>query len=160
MSERSVVQDPLLKYTNEIGRTQVTRSEAMQMRGGNTSALYFQDTLKSQLLKLNNGIIDDANCADVIRILNLLKPTLEGNQEALNYIRQNANTQFGKGRLFERLIRAYLLEDPSTTNDFQRYIYREKRNKEWEVLQHPLKSVSNDYKNLDKPRSTIVEETV
>ena len=32
--------------------------------------------------------------------------------DALNYIRQNANTQFGKGRLFERLIRAYLLEDP------------------------------------------------
>ncbi len=35
-----------------------------------------------------------------------------GFYDALNYIRQNANTQFGKGRLFERLIRAYLLEDP------------------------------------------------
>ncbi len=34
-----------------------------------------------------------------------------GFYDALNYIRQNANTQFGKGRLFERLIRAYLLED-------------------------------------------------
>ena len=31
---------------------------------------------------------------------------------ALNYIRENANTQYGKGRLFERLIRTYLLEDP------------------------------------------------
>ena len=31
---------------------------------------------------------------------------------ALNYIRENANTQYGKGRLFERLIRSYLLEDP------------------------------------------------
>ena len=35
-----------------------------------------------------------------------------GFYDALNYIRQNANSQFGKGRLFERLIRAYLLEDP------------------------------------------------
>lgn len=35
-----------------------------------------------------------------------------GFYDALNYIRQNANTQFGKGRLFERLIRAYLLQDP------------------------------------------------
>ncbi|MXV78331.1 DEAD/DEAH box helicase [Candidatus Poribacteria bacterium] len=35
-----------------------------------------------------------------------------GFYDALNYIRQNVNTQFGKGRLFERLIRAYLLEDP------------------------------------------------
>ena len=31
---------------------------------------------------------------------------------ALNYIRENANTQYGKGKLFERLIRTYLLEDP------------------------------------------------
>ncbi|MDE0085833.1 MAG: DEAD/DEAH box helicase family protein [Candidatus Poribacteria bacterium] len=31
---------------------------------------------------------------------------------ALNYIRENANTEYGKGRYFERLIRAYLLEDP------------------------------------------------
>ena len=31
---------------------------------------------------------------------------------ALNYIRENADTEFGKGRYFERLIRAYLLEDP------------------------------------------------
>ena len=31
---------------------------------------------------------------------------------ALNYIRENTNTAFGKGRYFERLIRAYLLEDP------------------------------------------------
>ena len=38
--------------------------------------------------------------------------TDNGFYDALNFIRQNANTQFGKGRLFERLIRAYLLEDP------------------------------------------------
>ena len=31
---------------------------------------------------------------------------------ALSYIRENANTQYGKGKLFERLIRTYLLEDP------------------------------------------------
>ena len=35
-----------------------------------------------------------------------------GFYSTLNYIRENANTQYGKGRLFERLIRAYLLEDP------------------------------------------------
>lgn len=38
--------------------------------------------------------------------------TDNGFYTALNYIRENANTQYGKGRLFERLIRAYLLEDP------------------------------------------------
>ena len=38
--------------------------------------------------------------------------TDNGFYTALNYIRENANTQYGKGRLFERLIRSYLLEDP------------------------------------------------
>ncbi len=38
--------------------------------------------------------------------------TDNGFYNALNYIRENANTQYGKGRLFERLIRSYLLEDP------------------------------------------------
>ena len=38
--------------------------------------------------------------------------TDSGFYTALNYIRENANTQYGKGKLFERLIRTYLLEDP------------------------------------------------
>ena len=87
MSERSVVQDPLLKYANEIGWARVSRSEAMQMRGGNTAARYFTEVLKAQLLKLNKGIVDDSNCADVMRQLGLLNATLEGNQEALLWMR-------------------------------------------------------------------------
>ncbi|MDE0014218.1 MAG: DEAD/DEAH box helicase family protein [Candidatus Poribacteria bacterium] len=38
--------------------------------------------------------------------------THSGFYTALNYIQENANTQYGKGNLFERLIRTYLLEDP------------------------------------------------
>ena len=38
--------------------------------------------------------------------------TDNGFYRTLDYIRENANTQYGKGRLFERLIRTYLLEDP------------------------------------------------
>ena len=49
-----------------------------------------------------------------------------GFYDALNYIRQNANTQFGKGRLFERLIRAYLLEDPFYNKRFSEvYLWAE-----------------------------------
>ena len=92
MSERSAVQDPLLKYANEIGWTRVSRPEAMQMRGGDTAALYFVDVLKSQLLKLNKGIVDDANCAEVMRKLGLLKPTLESNQEALAWMHGEKST--------------------------------------------------------------------
>ena len=60
--------------------------------GGDATTLYFIDVLKTQLLKLNKGIVDDANCADVMRKLGLLKPTLEGNQEALAWIRGEKST--------------------------------------------------------------------
>ncbi len=52
--------------------------------------------------------------------------TDNGFYDALNFIRQNANTQFGKGRLFERLIRAYLLEDPFYNKRFSEvYLWSE-----------------------------------
>ena len=86
MSERSAVQEPLLKYANEIGWTRVSRPEAMQMRGGNTFGLYFTDVLNTQLKKLNKGIVDDSNSEEVIRRLDLLKATLEGNQDAISWM--------------------------------------------------------------------------
>ena len=47
-----------------------------------------------------------------ITLGNKSEGTDNGFYTALNYIRENANTQYGKGSLFERLIRTYLLEDP------------------------------------------------
>lgn len=87
MSERSAVQEPMIKYANEIGWQAISPSEVMQMRDGDTTTLYFTDVLKTQLLKLNQGTVDDSNCADVMRSLGLLRATLEGNQEALFWMR-------------------------------------------------------------------------
>ena len=87
MSERSAVQEPMLKYADEIGWQRISPSEAMRMRGSDTAARYFTDVLQAQLLKLNKGIIDDSNCDDVMRKLGLLKSTLEGNQSALSWMR-------------------------------------------------------------------------
>ena len=92
MSERSSVQEPMLKYADEIGWQVISTSEALQMRGGDTTTLYFTDVLKAQLLKLNKGIVDDSNCDDVIRRLGLLNATLEGNQEALLWMRGEKST--------------------------------------------------------------------
>ena len=92
MSEYTVVQEPMLRYSDQIGWTRVSRSQAMQMRGGNATALYFTDVLKAQLLKLNTDIVDNSNCADVLRQLGLFKPTLEGNHEALLWIRGEKST--------------------------------------------------------------------
>ena len=111
MSERSVVQDPLLKYANEIGWTRVSRSEAMQMRGGNTAARYFTEVLKAQLLKLNKGIVDDSNCDEIMRQLGLLNATLEGNQEALLWMRGVKST-FVPSKSLERNVILIDFENP------------------------------------------------
>ena len=86
MSERSAVQDPMLKYADEIGWKSVSQSEAMQMRRGDTG-LYFIDVLKAQLMRLNRGILDESRCQEIVRQLTLLNPTLEGNQDALSWLR-------------------------------------------------------------------------
>ena len=91
MSERSAVQDPLLKYANEIGWTRVSQTQAMQMRGGNTE-LYFTDVLQAQLIKRNKDVLRESECADVIRQLRSLKPTLEGNRDALSWLRGEQST--------------------------------------------------------------------
>ena len=86
MSERASVQDPMIKYADEIGWKPVSQSEAMQMRRGDTG-LYFIDVLKAQLMKLNRGILDESRCQEIVRQLTLLNPTLEGNQDALSWLR-------------------------------------------------------------------------
>ena len=112
MSERSVVQDPLLKYANEIGWTRVSRSEAMQMRDGDPTALYFVNVLRGQLLKLNKGVMDDSNCADVVRRLGLLHATLEGNQVALSWLRGGEST-FVQNENRERNVTLIDFENPN-----------------------------------------------
>ena len=86
MSERDAVQNPMLSYADEIGWESISASQALQMRGGNTK-LYFADVLDSQLLKLNREVLDEALCKEILRQLNLLNPTLEGNRKALSWLR-------------------------------------------------------------------------
>ncbi|MCG9131163.1 HsdR family type I site-specific deoxyribonuclease [Candidatus Poribacteria bacterium] len=112
MSERSAVQEPMLKYADEIGWQSISPSEAMQMRRGATASLYFPDVLKAQLLKLNEGIIDDSNCADVLRQLGLLNATLEGNQEALSWMRGEKST-FVSSENRERNVTLIDFENPN-----------------------------------------------
>ena len=86
MSERAAVQGRMLEYADEIGWKSVSRLEAAQKRGDNTG-LYFIDLLKAQLMKLNGGILDESRCGEIVRQLTLLSPTLEGNQDALSWLR-------------------------------------------------------------------------
>ncbi len=82
MSERSAVQQPMIKYAAEIGWQYLMPEEALQLRGGE-KGLYFTEVLEAQLIKLNPGIVDGSKTEEIIRLLNLLRATMEGNRDAL-----------------------------------------------------------------------------
>jgi len=92
MSEKHEAQYPLLKYAREIGWNCVTSSEALRFRGGEDS-VYFTEIVESQLLNLNHGLLNGQRAAEIIRQLHLLRPTIEGNEKALSWLR-------GEGSVF------------------------------------------------------------
>jgi type I restriction enzyme, R subunit len=86
MSERSAVQNPMLKYAQEIGWEYVKPDDALGYREGDTG-LYFSGILEAQLVRLNPGVVDLSRTPDILRRLKLLKPTIEGNREAHSWLR-------------------------------------------------------------------------
>ena len=86
MSERSAVQEPMLRYAAEIGWQRVPQVDALRLRGGE-AGLFFTSVLRDQLLALNPGVVDAARAEDILRRLRLLKPTIEGNRDALAWLR-------------------------------------------------------------------------
>src|SRR6516225_9211773 len=76
----------MLRYAQEIGWDYLEPEQALVLRGGE-AGLYFKDVLETQLLRLNPGVVDASRLPDILRRLNLLKPTLEGNREALSWLR-------------------------------------------------------------------------
>ncbi|MBW1947292.1 MAG: HsdR family type I site-specific deoxyribonuclease, partial [Deltaproteobacteria bacterium] len=86
MSERTAVQNPMLRYAQEIGWEYVTPEEALALRGGE-AGLFFSGVLEQQLFRLNPGVVDEAKAADIIRRLQLLPPNIEGNREALSWLK-------------------------------------------------------------------------
>ena len=70
MSERSSVQNPMLRYVDQIGWHYVSPKDALLLRGGE-AGLYFSDILLAQLQKLNPVVADPSRASEILRKLNL-----------------------------------------------------------------------------------------
>jgi type I restriction enzyme R subunit len=116
MSEKIAVQYPLIKYAREIGWDCIRRSEALNLRGGDANT-YFKEVVGSQLLNLNPDVINAERAAEIIRQLNLLSPTIEGNREALTWLRGERSV-FVPEENRERNVRLIDFDNPSN-NIFQ-----------------------------------------
>ncbi len=116
MSERSAVQQPMLKYAAEIGWQYLKPEEALHLRGGE-KGLYFTEILEAQLIQLNPGIVDGSKTEEIIRQLNLLRATIEGNRDALLWMRGEKSV-FVPQEKRERNVRLIDFDNPDN-NIFQ-----------------------------------------
>ncbi len=116
MSEYSAVQGPMIRYATEIGWEEVSPEEALRLRDGERG-VYFTDTLRAQLLRLNPGVVDPSRAEDILRQLKLLRPTIEGNRDALAWLRGEQSV-FVTGERRERNVRLINFEQPAQ-NIFQ-----------------------------------------
>jgi type I restriction enzyme R subunit len=111
MSERTAVQNPMLRYADDIGWDYVSATKALQLRGGE-AGLFFTDVLRAQLLRLNPGIVDEARADGIIRQLTLLRADITGNRDALAWLR-GEQSAFVPEENRERNVRLVDFDDPS-----------------------------------------------
>jgi type I restriction enzyme R subunit len=84
-SEKSSVQKPLIRYAVEGGWTYIKPDDAILLRLGESNAI-FHEVLASQLQRLNPGIVDPSRAEEIIRRLSIIKPSIEGNHEAWEFL--------------------------------------------------------------------------
>ncbi len=132
MSEHAAVRDPLIRYAAAEGWEPLPTGRATELRGG-PGGRFFTQTLTNQLLRLNPGVLDAGRAAEVVRKLNLLPATIEGNRDALAWLR-GENTVFvpGAGGGRERAVTLIDFDRPDR-NEFH-------VTAEWTQTNGPLKN--------------------
>ena len=86
-TESDTVQNPLIRYAGEVGWTYVPTSEALSLRKG-VGGMLFSRVLEEKLIELNPGLITMDNAGDVIRAIESVPNTIEGNKEVLAWLRE------------------------------------------------------------------------
>ena len=84
-NEKSSVQNPLILYATEIGWTYISQEDALTLRGGETGFV-FKETFISQLQKLNDFITQPL-AEELIRKIEAIPPTIQGNLDAWEYLK-------------------------------------------------------------------------
>ncbi|MGD0005949.1 MAG: HsdR family type I site-specific deoxyribonuclease [Anaerolineaceae bacterium] len=85
-SERSGVQNPLIRYAREAGWTYLSPDDAMHLRGGE-DRMVLREVFSHQAQAFNLKIVDTNRAEDLRRRLEHVLPRIEGNLEALEYLR-------------------------------------------------------------------------
>lgn len=110
-SERHNVQNPLIRYATEVGWVYIPPEEALRLRGGEAKP-FLHPVLVEQLQRLNpEAVTNAAKAEEVVRRLLSLRPDIEGNYEAWEYLR-GLKTVFVEAERRERNLRLLDPEHP------------------------------------------------
>lgn len=85
-TEYNSVQAPLIRYAEQAGWTYIPPKEAVVLRKGE-GGLLFNRVLEEKLVELNPGLITADNAGEVIRRIEAVRNSIEGNAEILAWLR-------------------------------------------------------------------------
>jgi len=85
-TEKPTVQDPIVKYADEIGWRVVPQEEALSLRKGESGPLFYR-VLEEKLIELNPGLVCRENVDDIIHRMEAVRNNIEGNAEILSWLR-------------------------------------------------------------------------
>ncbi|NPB03907.1 MAG: HsdR family type I site-specific deoxyribonuclease [Thermotogae bacterium] len=111
-SERLVVQEPMIRYAQEVGWIYLSPDEALRLRGGEGSPV-LKEVLIRQLQKLNpTTIASRVKAEEVVDRLIRVRPNIEGNYEAWQYLK-GLKTVFVEAERREKNVKLLDLENPN-----------------------------------------------
>lgn len=102
ISEAGTVQFPMVRHAAEIGWEPLSPADAQAKRGGE-SGLYFRDELADALVSFNPWLSPD-DVRGIIDRLEAIPPTIEGNRQALSWLRGEESWYDERERLSRRVV--------------------------------------------------------
>lgn len=108
-SEAGAVQRPFIRYAVEAGWTYLSPDEALRLRAGGVASPVLDAVLIEQLQRLNPGVADLGLAEETARRLARVRPSIEGNLDAWEYLK-GLKTVFVEAERRERNLR---LLDPA-----------------------------------------------
>jgi type I restriction enzyme R subunit len=109
-SERGVVQNPLIRYATEAGWSYLSPDDALRLRQGENRPLLCE-TFLQRVQALNPGIVDHLRAEALAKRLCRVRPAVEGNLEAWEYLK-GLKTVFVELERRERNVRLLDFEEP------------------------------------------------
>jgi len=85
-SERQAVQEPFLRYAQEAGWVYLPQEEVRRLRRGQDGLLLY-DVFLEKVQQLNPGVVDLQRAEELAKRLSGLRPSIEGNLEASEYLK-------------------------------------------------------------------------